>query len=709
MDREHVERVVDLEARAQERGAVAQAADDEADDERATDADEAGRRGDRHETGDGAAGGADHADLALVEVAREDPRDRRGGGRGVRDHEGVGRDAVGGDRRAGVEPEPAEPQQARAEHGHRHVVRLHRLAVDHATPDEQRDDQGRDARADVDDGAAGEVEGAELVQPAVGRPHPVGERRVHEDRPQEREQDERAEPLALGEGAGDEGRGDRREHQLEGSEQHERDGRRIRGRRLETHAVEHREVEPADEPEAADVRPEGEREPDDHPHDADEGQPEEAVHDRRQHVLAPDQAAVEQRQPRQHDHHECRRHEQPRGIASVHPFLPAASGHPIRTGVEKTLRGDREPRSSPRRDRECRGSGSSGSRARRNVVVRYRPESGAGRGERAELAGGREHRPSAANDLEQDPRQRDRQEPCIQPEQEDAGRDRRFPLLPRDRRQPGDVQDLGQAGPARGDRDDRDDADQGVDRDDVARAEDVFGHTGQSERDHEGEAPWALGDDRHRQGCKATPVDDRAEVLLEAVDGSQDVRALAPAEARQEPGDEPAELKGPEIAEWNATGGTADMDELATAEGWDAVVAPELLPVMKPEGKWVAAPMNIHRINWIWGNKAAMEAVGVTELPKTWADFNAACDKAIAAGKICLAHLSRRLVRRHRRSKTSSTARTSSSTSKAFVEGDVDALRSEGMIKAFDQMRLMVSTSTWTRRSPAVTTTPPPT
>jgi glucose/mannose transport system substrate-binding protein len=149
------------------------------------------------------------------------------------------------------------------------------------------------------------------------------------------------------------------------------------------------------------------------------------------------------------------------------------------------------------------------------------------------------------------------------------------------------------------------------------------------------------------------------------------------------------QLKGPEIAEWNATGGTADMDELATAEGWDAVVAPELLPVMKPEGKWVAAPMNIHRINWIWGNKAAMESVGVTELPATWADFNEACEKAIAGGKICLAHFS---------------ADWSDATvfetvvygqdlelyRKAFVEGDVDALRSDGMIKAFDQMRLMV-------------------
>ena len=111
---------------------------------------------------------------------------------------------------------------------------------------------------------------------------------------------------------------------------------------------------------------------------------------------------------------------------------------------------------------------------------------------------------------------------------------------------------------------------------------------------------------------------------------------------------------------------------------------------MKPDRHWVAAPMNIHRINWIWGNKAAMEAVGVTELPKTWADFNAACDKAVAGGKICLAHISADW--------TDATTfeivvygQDKDLFRKAFVEGDVEALRSEGMIKAFDQMRLMVA------------------
>jgi glucose/mannose transport system substrate-binding protein len=150
------------------------------------------------------------------------------------------------------------------------------------------------------------------------------------------------------------------------------------------------------------------------------------------------------------------------------------------------------------------------------------------------------------------------------------------------------------------------------------------------------------------------------------------------------------QLKGPEIAEWNDTGGTADMDELAGQEGWDKVVAPELLPVMKPKGSWVAAPMNIHRINWLWANKSVLDKAGITELPKTWAEFNADCDKVVAAGLICIAHLS---------------ADWSDSTTfevvvygqdidlyrKAFVEGDVDALRSEGMVKAFTQMRTMVS------------------
>jgi glucose/mannose transport system substrate-binding protein len=150
------------------------------------------------------------------------------------------------------------------------------------------------------------------------------------------------------------------------------------------------------------------------------------------------------------------------------------------------------------------------------------------------------------------------------------------------------------------------------------------------------------------------------------------------------------QLKGPEIAEWNATGMTANLDDLANKEGWDKVVAPELLPVMKPTGDWVAAPMNIHRINWIWGSTKAMEQAGIKTLPKTWAEFNADCDKAVAAHLICLAHFSQDW--------TDATTfevvvygQDIDLFRKAFVQGDTEAMRSPAMVNAFKQMRLMVS------------------
>src|ERR1700752_1925557 len=142
------------------------------------------------------------------------------------------------------------------------------------------------------------------------------------------------------------------------------------------------------------------------------------------------------------------------------------------------------------------------------------------------------------------------------------------------------------------------------------------------------------------------------------------------------------QLKGPEIAEWNATGMTLNLDEMAKQENWDQLVAPELLPVMKPKGSWVAVPMNIHRINWMWSSPKALDKAGIKELPGTWAEFNADCEKLKAAGFIPIAH--------------GSADWTDATTfevvvygmdldlfKKAFVEGNSDAMRSDGMVKCF--------------------------
>jgi len=150
------------------------------------------------------------------------------------------------------------------------------------------------------------------------------------------------------------------------------------------------------------------------------------------------------------------------------------------------------------------------------------------------------------------------------------------------------------------------------------------------------------------------------------------------------------QLKGPEIAEWNATGMTLNLDEIAKQENWDASVAPELLPVMKPKGSWVAVPMNIHRINWMWGSTKALDKAGLKEMPKTWAEFNADCEKLKAAGIIPIAH--------------GSADWTDATTfeivvygmdmdlfRKAFVEGNTEAMRGPGMVAAFEQFRKMIN------------------
>lgn len=148
------------------------------------------------------------------------------------------------------------------------------------------------------------------------------------------------------------------------------------------------------------------------------------------------------------------------------------------------------------------------------------------------------------------------------------------------------------------------------------------------------------------------------------------------------------QLKGPEIAEWNATGATANLDATAAEQGWDSVVAPELLAVIKPTGSWVAAPMNIHRVNWLYSSREILDNLGL-EVPKTWDEFNAACEKIQAAGKTCIAH---------------GAADWSDTTTfdsvvygmdqelyrKAFQEADLEALRSQGMIDSFAQLRKMV-------------------
>ena len=98
-----------------------------------------------------------------------------------------------------------------------------------------------------------------------------------------------------------------------------------------------------------------------------------------------------------------------------------------------------------------------------------------------------------------------------------------------------------------------------------------------------------------------------------------------------------AQIKGLEIQEWGDLGFLADLSDVAEDNNWDSILPSVVSDVMKHDGKFVAAPVNVHRVNWMWANKAVLEEHGVkapTNLDELWA----ASDKLKAAGITPIAH-----------------------------------------------------------------------
>ena len=163
-------------------------------------------------------------------------------------------------------------------------------------------------------GAAREVERTHGVQPAARTPNPVRQRVVHEGGPQQAEQHEGLEPLALGEGPRDQRRGDHGKHHLKDHEGLVGDRRRIGRVGREPDAVQAQPGQAADQAVyiqvadvAVDIRPKRQAVAPQHPLDGDQRQDEEAVHDGGEHVLRAHQAPVEEAQRRRHQHDQgCR-------------------------------------------------------------------------------------------------------------------------------------------------------------------------------------------------------------------------------------------------------------------------------------------------------------------------------------------------------------------------------------------------------------------
>ncbi len=123
-----------------------------------------------------------------------------------------------------------------------------------------------------------------------------------------------------------------------------------------------------------------------------------------------------------------------------------------------------------------------------------------------------------------------------------------------------------------------------------------------------------------------------------AVAGGAGANAMTALKSRAVSGNPPtaAQVKGPQIQEWAELGVLTNLDDVAKAENWDQLVPQVVAAIMKSDGQWVAVPVNVHRINWMWCNPMVFQKAGA-KYPETWDEFFAACEKIQNAGMIPVA------------------------------------------------------------------------
>ena len=170
-----------------------------------------------------------------------------------------------------------------------------------------------------------------------------------------------------------------------------------------------------------------------------------------------------------------------------------------------------------------------------------------------------------------------------------------------------------------------------------------------------------------------------------AVAGGGGENAMTVLKSRAISGNPPtaAQIKGPSIQEWGELGFLADIDGVAQANDWDNLLPAVVSDVMKHNGKYVAAPVNVHRVNWMWSNPEVYASAGAT-IPTTWDDFMVQAKKLQAAGFVALAHGGQPWQDATVFEAVVLGVGGADYYNKAFVELDMNALNSDTTVKVFE-------------------------
>jgi glucose/mannose transport system substrate-binding protein len=110
---------------------------------------------------------------------------------------------------------------------------------------------------------------------------------------------------------------------------------------------------------------------------------------------------------------------------------------------------------------------------------------------------------------------------------------------------------------------------------------------------------------------------------------------------------------------------------------------------MKYEGHYVAVPVNVHKINWMWANPEVFRKAGA-KVPTTWAEFETAAKKLKAAGVIPVAWGGQNWQEATVFESIVLGVGGADFYKKALVEADPAALNSPTMIKCLDTLRMVL-------------------
>ena len=94
---------------------------------------------------------------------------------------------------------------------------------------------------------------------------------------------------------------------------------------------------------------------------------------------------------------------------------------------------------------------------------------------------------------------------------------------------------------------------------------------------------------------------------------------------------EAAHLKGSELQEWAALGFLRNLDNVAKQGEWEKVLPEFVQHSVQFDGHYVAVPVGVHRVNWLWLNPKIFQRYQLTP-PENWSQLLTIAKKLKQAG-----------------------------------------------------------------------------